>query len=78
MLYITRKIGESIIIDDDIELKIIDVTGKTVRLGFESPDDTTILRKELYQKIQEENIKASNSEDEVKKKLVLEKTKVDE
>jgi len=65
MLYITRKIGESVVIENEITVKIIDITGKTVKLGFESPDDATILRQELHDKIQAENLKAINSISEV-------------
>lgn len=59
MLYLTRKIGESIIINNNIELTVMDIRGKTVKLGFLFPKEASILRKELHQKIQEENINAS-------------------
>ena len=61
MLYLTRKIGESIIINNNIELTVIEVRGKTVKLGFLFPQDATILRKELHQKIHEQNLAAANA-----------------
>lgn len=62
MLYLTRKIGESIIINNNIELTVIEVRGKTVKLGFLFPKEATILRKELHQKIMEQNIAAATGD----------------
>ena len=62
MLYLTRKIGESIVINNNIELTVMDVRGKTVKLGFVFPKEASILRKELHQKILEENIAASTGD----------------
>ena len=59
MLYLTRRIGESIIINNNIELTVVDIRGKTVKLGFLFPKEATILRKELHQKILEQNIAAA-------------------
>lgn len=59
MLYLTRKIGESIIINNNIELTVVEVHGKTVKLGFQFPKEATILRKELHEKIREQNIAAA-------------------
>jgi|CXWL01.1.fsa_nt_gi carbon storage regulator len=62
MLYLTRRIGESIIINNNIELTVVDVRGKTVKLGFLFPKEASILRKELHQKILEQNIAAAGGE----------------
>lgn len=59
MLYLTRKIGESIIINNSIELTVMEVRGKSVKLGFVFPKDATILRKELHEKIMQQNIAAA-------------------
>jgi carbon storage regulator len=59
MLYLSRKIGESIVINNAIELTVIEVRGKTVKLGFMFPPDATVLRKEIYEKIMAENVAAS-------------------
>ena len=55
MLYLTRKIGESVIINDGIEVTVIEIRGKSIKLGFEFPADATVLRKEIHDRIQAEN-----------------------
>lgn len=60
MLYLTRKIGESVIINNNIELTVVEVRGKTVKLGFLFPSGASILRKELHQKILEQNLAAAS------------------
>jgi len=61
MLALTRKKGESIIIGDNIEVKILDIEGDRVRLGIEAPREISIHRQEVYKQIQEENKAASKS-----------------
>lgn len=61
MLFLTRRIGQSIMINDDIELSVIEVSGKTVRLGINFPKEVRVLRKEIYEKIQAENKAAALS-----------------
>lgn len=63
MLYLSRKIGESIIINNNIELTVMEVRGKSVKLGFVFPKEASILRKELHEKIMEQNIAAAGSGD---------------
>jgi carbon storage regulator len=55
MLILTRKIGETITIGDRIKIVVVDIKGKQVRLGVEAPQETTIFREEILQKIQAEN-----------------------
>jgi len=55
VLILTRKLGESITIGDDVRVTIIEVKGKQVKLGVEAPQQTTVHREEIYQRIQEEN-----------------------
>ncbi|MFN0042022.1 MAG: carbon storage regulator CsrA [Alphaproteobacteria bacterium] len=55
MLYLTRKIGESVIINENIEVTVVDVRGKSAKLGFTFPPDASVLRRELYERILEEN-----------------------
>ncbi len=55
MLYLTRKIGESVIINDDIEVTVIDIRGKSIKLGFTFPSSATVLRREIHERIQAEN-----------------------
>jgi carbon storage regulator len=60
MLVLTRKSDESIKLGDDITITIVEVKGNSVRLGIEAPSGLRIYRKELYEKIKEENYRASN------------------
>lgn len=59
MLYLTRKIGESIIINNSIELTVVEVRGRAVKLGFVFPKEASILRKEVHQKIMDQNLAAA-------------------
>ncbi|MGM9968623.1 MAG: carbon storage regulator CsrA [Rummeliibacillus sp.] len=61
MLVLTRKSGESIMIGDEIELKIISVEGDQVKLGIDAPRSVKVYRSEIYKVIQEENRAALNS-----------------
>ena len=61
MLYLTRKVGESIVINDTIELTVVEVRGKSAKLGFTFPPEATVLRKELYERIRRENIAAAQA-----------------
>lgn len=55
MLVLTRKLGESITIDDTIKIRIEKIRGKQVRLGIEAPKETRIYREEVYQAIKQQN-----------------------
>ncbi|WP_017379005.1 carbon storage regulator CsrA [Paenisporosarcina sp. TG-14] len=61
MLVLGRKKGESIIIDDDIEIIVTAIEGDTIKLGFTAPKHITIHRKEIYLEIQEENRLATSN-----------------
>ena len=63
MLYLTRKIGESIIINDEIEVTVMEVRGKSIKLGFTFPEHATVLRREIHERIQEENRTAALTND---------------
>ena len=63
MLYLTRKVGESIIINENIELTIVEVRGKTAKLGITFPPEATVLRKELHERIKQENLAAAGGDD---------------
>ena len=47
MLVLTRKLGESIAIDDHIKIRVVQIKGKQVRLGIEAPKDTKIHREKF-------------------------------
>jgi carbon storage regulator len=61
MLVLTRKLGESIAIDDHIKIRVVQIKGKQVRLGIEAPKDTKIHREEVYQAIQTQNQESAAS-----------------
>ena len=63
MLYLTRKVGESVIINDDIRVTVVDIRGKSIKLGFTFPAEASVLREEIHQRIQEENRAAAASSD---------------
>lgn len=55
MLVLTRKVNQSIVIGDDIEVVVLEVRGEQIRLGIKAPRDVVVHRKEIYDQIQEEN-----------------------
>ena len=55
MLVLTRHPDQKIIIGDDIEITVLGMAGKQVKLGIEAPKDVTIHREEIYNKIQEQD-----------------------
>lgn len=69
MLVITRKKDESVLIGDDIEITVIKLEDGSVKLGISAPKDKTILRKEVYEKVKEENIKAISKDIDLSKLL---------
>lgn len=69
MLYLTRKVGESVIINDDIEVTVVDIRGKSIKLGFTFPAEATVLRREIHERIQEENRAAAAGGDALAKAL---------
>ena len=54
MLVLTRRVGESIMIDNDIELKVLKIRGRQVHLGIEAPKRAAVHRKEVWLRIQQE------------------------
>ena len=58
MLILSRKTGEKIIINGDIEITIAELRGSEVRIGISAPKNVSIYREEVYRKVQQENVKA--------------------
>jgi carbon storage regulator len=54
MLVLSRKPGERIVIGQNIELKVVEISGNRVRLAIEAPRDVSIHRQEIYRRIQDE------------------------
>jgi carbon storage regulator len=70
MLALTRKRGESIIINDNVEVVVLSVQGEQVKLGIIAPKDIPVHRKEIYEQIQAENKAASKANLDALKKYV--------
>ncbi len=69
MLYLTRKIGESVIINDDIEVTVVEIRGKSIKLGFTFPAEASVLRREIHERIQAENRAAAAGSEALAKAL---------
>jgi carbon storage regulator len=61
MLVLSRKMGESLIIDGNIEVTILEVSNDVVKVGIKAPKEVGILRKELYTEVEETNVSAEQS-----------------
>lgn len=69
MLVLTRKAGESIKINDDVTVTVVQVRGKQVRIGVDAPKEMKVHREEIYQAIKKQNIEAANTSLESVEKL---------
>jgi len=56
LLVLTRKLNQSIIIGDDVEVIVIEVRGEQVRLGIKAPKSVAVHRKEVFDQIRDENV----------------------
>lgn len=61
MLALSRKVGESIVIGNDIEITILEVKGDQVKLGISAPKSVPVYRKEIYLQIQDSNKESAAS-----------------
>jgi len=61
MLVLSRQKNESIMIDDDVEITIVDVRGDKVRLGINAPKNIAVHRREVYEAIQREKSKKTKN-----------------
>ena len=64
MLVLTRKLGESIRIGDNIIVKVVDLDSRHVKLGIDAPRTVSVNREEIYERIQNENKAASALKDQ--------------
>jgi len=55
MLILARRIGESIMIGDQVEISVVDIKGDQVKVGIKAPPQVKVYRREIYAAIQEEN-----------------------
>ena len=71
MLSLSRKVGESIIINDDIVCTVLEINGRIVKLGFEYASSSSVLRQELYDRIKQENKAASENVEAVSEAIKI-------
>ena len=62
MLILSRKINESIVVGEVIEVKVLEVAGERVKIGITAPRDVSIVRRELLDQVQAENVAAAGQE----------------
>lgn len=62
MLILTRKIGESLLVSDDVEITVLSVRGNQVKLGVNAPKEISVHRQEIYERIKAAEV--TNSSDE--------------
>jgi carbon storage regulator len=62
MLVLTRRIGEAIVINENINLTVLGVSGRQVRIGIDAPREVSVHREEIYQRIQGERAQEQSLE----------------
>jgi len=67
MLVLTRKPGESIVIGDDVVIKVLSVEGESIRLGITAPRALPVYRQELLEAVRQENLRAALSAEQPEK-----------
>jgi carbon storage regulator len=61
MLILTRRVGESLMIGDDVNITVLGIKGNQVRLGVNAPKEVAVHREEIYQRIQQEKAQERNA-----------------
>ncbi len=79
MLVLTRKLGEGIVIGDDVTITVVEMKGGNVRIGIDAPLEKKIYRQEIFDRIVEENREASRWDmidlDKISDSLTVDKKK---
>ncbi|MBQ44569.1 MAG: carbon storage regulator [Porticoccaceae bacterium] len=66
MLILTRRVGETLVIGDDVTITVLGVRGNQVRVGVNAPKDVAVHREEIYQRIQDEKTDENSVENNKK------------
>ena len=69
MLVLTRKVGERILVGDDIVITVLDARGDGVRIGIDAPRGVKIQREEVVRAVTEANVAATNTDDDAEARL---------
>ena len=77
MLILTRRVGENVIVGDDIVISVIEVRGDAVRIGIQAPRSVSVHREEVYLELQQANQQAASSTDDAVGAIVGELTSDD-
>ncbi|KAA0874691.1 carbon storage regulator CsrA [Nitrincola tapanii] len=62
MLILTRRVGETLMVGDDVTVTVLGVKGNQVRIGVNAPKDVSVHREEIYQRIQREKVEGQEKE----------------
>ena len=62
MLALARKVNESIIINDNVEVTILEIKGDQIKIGIDAPKSVPVYRKEIYSQIQNSNVEAAKTD----------------
>lgn len=65
MLVLSRKVDQTIVIEPNITIRILEIAGDRVKLGINAPRDVVILRQELQEEVRQENLRAAAGGDQV-------------